>query len=56
MWAQLSPPNAGAEHLKALARVSRRLRDRAFLAKLRGAGSPDALYALFTQDRAFDAA
>lgn len=56
VWAQLSPPAAGAEHLKALARVSRRLRDEAFLAKLRGAGSPDALYALFTEDRARDAA
>ena len=52
----LSPLDAGADHLKALARVSRRLRDRAFLAKLRGAGSPDALYALFTEDRARDAA
>ncbi len=44
----LSPPDAGVEHLKALARVSRKLRDRTFVAKLRGAGSPDALYALFT--------
>ncbi len=52
----LSPVDAGAEHLKALARVSRRLRDRAFLAKLRGAGSPDALYALFTAELAHDAA
>lgn len=52
----LSPPDAGAEHLKALARVSRRLRDRDFLAKLRGAGSRDALYALFTADAARDAA
>ncbi len=52
----LSPVSAGVDHLKALARVSRRLRDRAFLAKLRGAGSPDALYALFTEDRARDAA
>lgn len=43
----LSPPDAGVEHLKALARVSRRMRDRAFVAKLRGAGSEDALYALF---------
>ncbi|WP_085810011.1 PTS sugar transporter subunit IIA [Sphingomonas sp. TZW2008] len=46
----LSPPDAGAEHLKALARVSRRFRDRAFVAKLRGAGSRDALYALLTAD------
>lgn len=52
----LSPPNAGAVHLKALARVSRRLRDEAFLQKLRGAGSPDALYALFTADEVRDAA
>lgn len=52
----LSPADAGADHLKALARVSRRLRDRGFLAKLRGAGSPDALYALFTADEARDAA
>ena len=52
----LSPTDAGADHLKALARVSRRLRDRGFLAKLRGAASPDALYALFTADVARDAA
>lgn len=42
----LSPADAGAEHLKVLARVSRALRDAGFLAKLRGAGSADALYAL----------
>jgi PTS system nitrogen regulatory IIA component len=48
--AMLSPPNAGAEHLKALARVSRRFRDRGFVAKLRGAGSRDALWALLTAD------
>jgi PTS system nitrogen regulatory IIA component len=42
----LSPVDAGVDHLKALARVSRRLRDRPFVAKLRGAGSADALYAL----------
>jgi PTS system nitrogen regulatory IIA component len=42
----LSPADAGAEHLKVLARVSRALRDQGFLAKLRGAGSADALYAL----------
>jgi nitrogen PTS system EIIA component len=52
----LSPPDAGVDHLKALARVSRRLRDRAFVAKLRGAGSADALYALFTATDARDAA
>jgi PTS system nitrogen regulatory IIA component len=52
----LSPLDAGAEHLKALAQVSRRLRDRAFVAKLRGAGSPDALYALFASAETRDAA
>lgn len=52
----LSPPDAGADHLKALARVSRRLRDRAFVAKLRGAGSADALYALFAGGESRDAA
>ncbi len=52
----LSPPDAGVEHLKALARVSRRLRDRAFVAKLRGAGSADALYALFAGGESRDAA
>lgn len=52
----LSPPDSGVEHLKALARVSRRLRDRAFVAKLRGAGSEDALYALFASGEARNAA
>jgi nitrogen PTS system EIIA component len=44
----LAPADAGAEHLKALARVSRLLRDRAMCEKLRGANSTDALYALLT--------
>ncbi len=52
----LSPPDAGADHLKALAKVSRRLRDRAFVAKLRGAGSADALYALFAGGESRNAA
>jgi len=52
----LSPAGAGAEHLKALATVSRRLRDRSFTAKLRGAGSPDALLALLAASEARDAA
>lgn len=52
----LSPVGAGAEHLKALAAVSRKLRDRNFAAKLRGAGSPDALFALLGGVEARDAA
>jgi PTS system nitrogen regulatory IIA component len=42
----LSPPDAGADHLKALARVSRTLRDAGTVAKLRGARSKDAIFAL----------
>jgi len=52
----LSPPDAGADHLKMLARVSRALRDPGFVAKLRGAGSRDALYALLTASETRDAA
>ena len=44
----LAPESAGADHLKALARVSRLLRDRAICEKLRGAESADALYAVLT--------
>ncbi len=56
VFAMLSPPDAGADHLKALARVSRRLRDRSFAEKLRGAGSRDALYALLAAAETRDAA
>ncbi len=52
----LSPTDAGASHLKALAQVSRVLRDRAFVAKLRGAATDDALYALLEAGEARDAA
>ena len=46
VFALLSPTTAGAQHLKALARISRAMRDQGFVEKLRGAGSGDALYAL----------
>jgi nitrogen PTS system EIIA component len=52
----LSPPDAGADHLKALARVSRVFRDPQIVAKLRGARSKDALYALLAGTEARDAA
>lgn len=52
----LSPPDAGADHLKVLARVSRALRDKQILAKLRGARSRDAIYALLTGAETRDAA
>ena len=44
----LSPEGAGAEHLKALARVSRLLRDQGICEKLRAATRPDALFSLLT--------
>jgi PTS system nitrogen regulatory IIA component len=52
----LSPSDAGADHLKALATVSRVFRDRQILAKLRGARSRDALFALLAGVDARDAA
>lgn len=42
----IAPEGAGADHLKALARVSRLLRDKGICEKLRGATDADALYAL----------
>src|SRR5436309_1853320 len=52
----LSPPDTGADHLKALATVSRLFRDRQIVAKLRGARSKDALFALLAGVDARDAA
>lgn len=52
----LSPPDAGADHLKALARISRAFRDAQTVAKLRGARSRDAIYALLAGGEARDAA
>ena len=52
----LAPESAGADHLKALARVSRLLRDRAICDKLRGTDRADALYALLTDRTASHAA
>ena len=45
----LAPECAGADHLKALARVSRLLRDRSTCEKLRGSEDPNALYALLIE-------
>lgn len=52
VFALASPPQSGADHLTALARVSRLLRDPLALAKLRGTESPDGLYAILTQPTA----
>lgn len=44
----LAPENAGADHLKALARVARLLRDAEIARKLRGSRDAEALYAVLT--------
>ena len=44
----LAPEEAGADHLKALALVSRLLRNHAICEKLRAASSAEALYAILT--------
>jgi len=56
IFALLAPEHAGADHLKALALVSRLLRDRAVCEKLRGTDNADALYALLIDRTARDAA
>jgi len=48
----LAPDQAGADHLKALARVSRLLRNTANCDKLRGAINTDGLFMLLTQSEA----
>ncbi len=52
----LAPESAGADHLKALARVSRLLRDRSICEKLRGSDTAEAIFALLTQSTASHAA
>jgi PTS system nitrogen regulatory IIA component len=56
MFLLLAPESAGADHLKALARVSRLLRDGSMCEKLRGCDNADAIYALLTQTEASHAA
>ncbi|MCC7346285.1 MAG: PTS IIA-like nitrogen regulatory protein PtsN [Variibacter sp.] len=45
----LAPEGAGADHLKALARVARLLRDPTVARKLRDSEDADAIYAVLTQ-------
>jgi PTS system nitrogen regulatory IIA component len=45
----LAPETAGADHLKALARVSRLLRNQSACEKLRAATRPEVLFALLTE-------
>jgi nitrogen PTS system EIIA component len=48
----LAPEDAGADHLKALARVSRLLRNQSLCEKLRAASQDAAIYALLTEPSA----
>ncbi len=48
----LAPESSGADHLKALARVSRLLRDKTACEKLRGTDDVEALYALLVDTTA----
>ncbi len=48
----LAPDHAGADHLKALARISRLLRDPGMVEKLRGTDTAEGLYAILTEPTA----
>src|SRR5271155_668603 len=52
----LAPEGAGGDHLKALARVSRLLRDKPTCEKLRGTDTSEGLYALLIESPASAAA
>jgi PTS system nitrogen regulatory IIA component len=52
----LAPENAGADHLKALARISRLMRDPSAVNKLRSSRDREALYAVLTEPAASHAA
>lgn len=55
-FALFAPENAGVEHLKALALVSRTLRDASFCSKLRANHSANTLYTIMTESEATKAA
>ncbi|TCK99934.1 phosphotransferase IIA-like nitrogen-regulatory protein PtsN [Shimia isoporae] len=55
-FALFAPEDAGVEHLKALARVSRSLRDAAICAKLRANQDASTLFAILTEDDKVQAA
>jgi len=56
VFALLAPENAGVDHLKALALVSRTLRDDAVCAKLRANTNPGTLHTILTEVQASQAA
>ena len=56
IFALFAPKDSGVEHLKALALVSRTLREEAMRAKLRSNSDPAALHAVLTESRTTHAA
>ncbi|OBZ96867.1 nitrogen regulatory protein [Pararhizobium polonicum] len=52
----LAPEGAGADHLKALSRIARVLRDPDMVARLRATDSATAIYAFLSDDQASNAA
>jgi len=52
----LAPEGAGADHLKALSRIARVLRDQDLVAKLRATDSASAIYAFLNEEQASNAA
>ena len=56
VFALIAPSNAGVEHLKALALVSRTLRDVNLRSKLRANADPMTLYTILTEGQASQAA
>lgn len=56
VFALLAPRDSGVDHLKALALVSRTMRDPAVVTKLRANADPAKLYAILTEARTTQAA
>ena len=52
----LAPEGSGADHLKALSRVARILRNQSTLASIRNSSDPDAIYSLLTSQENASAA
>ena len=56
LFGLFAPPKDGAEHLRALAAVSRALRSSDFRRRVREASSVDEIHALFVEDQPAHAA
>jgi len=56
VFALFAPETAGVEHLKALAAVSRNMRDANFCTKLRANGDASTLFAILTESQSSQAA